>query len=122
MTISSNMKEKGFNKSKQLIMSKLVQYQKAAICIIITVLSFLLFILFPWQETKLFTRQSKVQIRNSTLIILSIKEKCRLWREIKTSRSISFFIDRVFPYFDGKTYGSNPSKMHIKVVLPAPTQ
>ena len=31
MSISSIMREKGFNKSKQLIISNLVQYQKAAI-------------------------------------------------------------------------------------------
>ena len=31
MSISSSMTEKGFNKSKELIMSNLVQYQKATI-------------------------------------------------------------------------------------------
>ena len=29
---------------------------------------------FPWRETKLFTRQIKVQIGKSTLIIIFIKE------------------------------------------------
>ena len=30
---------------------------------------------FPWRETQLFTRQIKVEIGKSTLIILSVKEK-----------------------------------------------
>ena len=70
----------------------------------------------------LFTRQFKVQLGKSTLIILSIKEKCRLWREIKTSPSTSPSIDRVFPICDRKRYNYNPLDMDIKVVIPEPTQ
>ena len=64
--------------------------------IVIMVPSFLLFIPFPWLETYSFTRKFKVPIEKSTLIILSTREKCRLLREINTSPSISFFIDRIF--------------------------
>ena len=73
-------------------------------------------------EAKLFTRQFEVQIGKGTLNILSIKEKCPLQREINTYPSISSFIDRVFSFFQRKKYGSNPSEMDIKVVIPLPTQ
>ena len=43
--------------------------------IIITVISFLIFILFSWQETYLSTRQFKAQIEKSTLIILLTEKK-----------------------------------------------
>ena len=56
------------------------------------------------------------------LIILSIKGKSRLWREINASPSISSFIDRVFSVFRRRKYDSNPSEMDIKVAIPAPTQ
>ena len=49
-----------------------------------------------------YTRQFKVQIGKSTLNILSIKEKCLLWREINTSPSISSSMDRVFSIFRQK--------------------
>ena len=60
---------------------------------------------FPWRDTKLFTRQIKVQIGKSTLIIIFIKERerCRLWREINTFSSISSLTDRVFPIFQQET-------------------
>ena len=77
---------------------------------------------FPWRKTKLFTRQIKVQIGKSTLIKLFIKAKCRLWREKNTLPSISSFTDRVFSIFRRKKYGSDPSEMDIKVVIPALTQ
>ena len=77
---------------------------------------------FPWRETELFTRQIKVQIGKSTLIILFTKEKCRLWREINTFPSISFLTDRVLSIFRQKRVRSDPSEMDIKVVIPAPTQ
>ena len=77
---------------------------------------------FPWRETNLFTRQVNVQIGKSILIILSIMEKCRHLREINTLPSISSLTDRVFSILRPKKYGSDPSEMHIKVVIPAPTQ
>ena len=78
---------------------------------------------FPWRETYLLTRQIKVQIGKSTLIILFIKEKgCRLWREINTLPSISSLTDSVFPTFRNENVRSDPSEMDIKVVIPAPTQ
>ena len=77
---------------------------------------------FPWRETYLFTRQIKVQIGKSTLIILFIKEMgCRLWREINTLPSNSSLTDRVFSIFRQKKVRSDPSEMDIKVVIPAPT-
>ena len=77
---------------------------------------------FPWRETKLFTRQFKVQTGKSILFILYIEEKFGLWRETKTSPSISSFMDHVSSIFRRMKYGSNPSEMAIKVVIPAPTQ
>ena len=77
---------------------------------------------FPWRETKLFTRQIKVQIGKSTLIRIFIKEKgCRLWREINTLPYISSLTDRVFSIFRQKKVRSDPSETDIKVVIPAPT-
>ena len=71
----------------------------------------------------MFTRQIKVQIGKSTLTILFFKEKgCRLWREINTLQSISSLTDRVFPIIRQEKVQSDPSKMDIKVVIPAPTQ
>ena len=70
----------------------------------------------------MFTRQFKVQIGKSTLIILSIREKCRLFREKNTSPSIYSFIDRVFSISQQEKNGSNPLEMDIEVVIPAPTQ
>ena len=52
-----------------------VQYRKATIYIILIVLLFLLSIPFLGGKTQLFTRQIKVQIGKSTLIIIFIKEK-----------------------------------------------
>ena len=55
---------------------KKVQYQKATIYRIIMVLSFLQIYTFPWRgKTQLFTRQIKLQIGKSTVIILFIKRK-----------------------------------------------
>ena len=76
--------------------------EKATIYIITIVLSFLLYIPFPWWKTEMFTRQFKVKMGKSTVIILSMKEICRLWREAKTLPSISSFIHRVFFNFRQK--------------------
>ena len=68
-----------------------------------TVLSFLLFIPFPWRELVFFTRQVKVQLGKGTLYITVSMSKCRLWREIN-----NFFHpsvpseDALFPCFDRK--------------------
>ena len=77
---------------------------------------------FPWRETYLFTRQIKVQIGKSTLIILSIKEKMPTLPRNKDPSPISSLMHRVFSIFRREKYRSNPSKMDIKVVNPAPTQ
>ena len=50
------------------------------------------------------------------------KETCRLWRETNTIPFISSFTDRVFSIVRRKMYGSNPSQMDTKVLIPAPTQ
>ena len=116
------MRKIGLNQSKQLTFSrKSIQYQRLQTykIIIIIVLSFLLFIPFPWQEAKMLTRQFKVQLGKSTLIILSTKEKCPFWREKNTSPSIFSFIDHVFSISRPKKYGS---EIDIKVVIPEPTQ
>ena len=77
----------------------------------------------PWRETLLFTRQIKVQIGKSTLIILFIEGqdadpggKQTPVHPFLPSQTASF------PSFDGKRYGCDPSEMDIKVVIPAPTQ
>ena len=114
---------KGSNNSKQLMMENFVyNTREATIYIILTILAFLLFIHFPWRETYLFTQQFQVQIRKSALIIIFIKEKCRLWRETNTFPSIYSLTDRVFSIFRQKIYVSNPSEMNIKMLIPAPTR
>ena len=82
------------------------------------VLSFLLFLHFPWRETKLFTRQVKVQIVKSSLIIILSKEKMQTLAGKKHLSPIPSLIYRVFSIF-GR---SNPSNVHIKVLIPALTQ
>ena len=76
---------------------------------------------FPWRETQLFTRQIKVKIGKSTLIILFTKEKMPTLAGKNTPPSISFLTDRVLSIFRQKRYGSDPSEMDIKVAIPAPT-
>ena len=81
----------------------MLQYQKAKISIIITVLLFLLYISFlgekhNWLHAKSRYKQGKVL----SSYHLS-KERCRLWREINTLPSISSFMDRVFSLFRQKT-------------------
>ena len=78
--------------------------------------------LSKFHDLLLNPQNRKVQILKKTFIKLSMKEKWQIWREINTSPSISSFIDRVFSIFRQKNYGSNPSKMDIKVVISASTQ
>ena len=66
----------------------------------------------------MFTRQFKVQMGKSTLIIISMKEKSRLWREINTSPPISLFMIRVSPPFDGKGTGPIRQKWTSKWLFP----
>ena len=79
------------------------------------VLSSLLFIPFPWREKQFFTRQVKVQIGKSTIIITTSKLECRLWREINNFSihlsSIHLWTEKDKP---------NPSEKDIKVLIPAP--
>ena len=79
-----------------------IQNQRLKIYRIILVFSSFLFIPFPWRETLFSIGQLKVQMGKSTWIILSLKEKCRLWRVIDTSPSISSFIDSVYFIFRQK--------------------
>ena len=79
------------------MISNSVQYRKATSCIIIIVLYFLLFIPFPWRKTQLFTRQSKVQLRKTTLITPSIKEKMPTLAGNK-HLSIHFFLHGPRPF------------------------
>ena len=77
---------------------------------------------FPWRETYLFTRQIKVQIGKSTIIILSIKGEMPNLAGNK-HLSIHFFLHgpRLF-HFSTEKNGSDPSEMDIKMVIPTPTQ
>ena len=101
----------------------MVQYRKATIYILNNFTFIFPIYTFPWRETKMFSRQIKVQRGKNTLIILFIEEKgCRLWRETNTFPSMSSLTDRVFPIFRQKKLRSDPSEMDIKVVFPAPTQ
>ena len=86
------------------------------------VLSFLLFIPFPWWETQLFTPQVTVQMRKSTLLILTVKEKCRLWRKINTFLSTFSVTDLVFSIFWRNMYGPNLAEIDIKIFTPTPTK
>ena len=115
------MREKTFQKLQSVKMtSKSLPYRKVTNYKKFRVLSFLLFL--PYLGgTQLFTRQIKVQIGKSTLIILPINGECRLWRQINTSPSSFSFMYRVFSIFRQEKYESNPWKMDIKVVIPVPT-
>ena len=74
---------------------------------------------FLWRETQFFTRQIKVQIGKSTLIILFIKEKeCRHWRKINTFPSISPLTDSVLSIFRQKKYGPIRRKWISKWLFP----
>ena len=90
--------------------------------IISIVLSFLLFILFLGGNHSCLHVKSKYKEGKGTLIILSRRGKCRLWRETNTFQSFSSFTDCVFSIFRRKKYASNPSEVNIKVVIPAPTE
>ena len=106
VSISSIMRGKGFNKDKQLMISQNdYNTKKLKLYIIKIVLSFLLFIHFPWRETKLFTSQFKLKIGKSTFIILSIKEKCRHWREKTPLRPFLPSSTASLSSFDGKSTG-----------------
>ena len=48
--------------------------------------------------------------------------KWQRWQEKNTSPSISSYTDRIFSIFRQKIYKSDQSEMHIKVLIPAPTQ
>ena len=61
----------------------------------IPVVSFLLFISFPWRETKVCTRQVKVQIRKITLIILTLKGENADSGGKKKHLSITFLAHRL---------------------------
>ena len=54
---------------------------------------------FPWRETKLFTRQIKVQMGKSNLIILFIEEKMPTLAGNKHPSVQFFFTVRVFSIF-----------------------
>ena len=71
------------------------------------VLSFLLFIPFPWRETKLFTRQVKVQSREKYFNHKIYKGNMPTLVGKNTVLSISFSTDRVFSIFLRKIYGSD---------------
>ena len=47
--------------------------------------------------------------------------ECRLWRGIDTFPYISSLMGRVFSISRRKMDGPNPSKMDIKLLIPAPT-
>ena len=69
----------------------------------------------------MFAGQVKVQVEKSTLIILTTKEKSRLWREINTF--LPFLLSEVaFSIFRWKMLEPNPSKKNIEVLIQAPTQ
>ena len=113
------MREKGFNKDKQLkILKNEYKNKKLQTYLMLIVLSFILFIPFSWRETKLIARQIKVQIGKSTLTILSIKQNFPLSRELNSSPSISSFMDRVFSIFRRKSTGQSREKRTWKWSLP----
>ena len=70
----------------------------------------------------MFTRQIKVQIGKGTLSVLFVKEKMPTLAENK-HHSVHFILHgpRLL-HLSTKKYGSDPSEMVIKVVIPAPTQ
>ena len=70
----------------------------------------------------MFTRQMKVQIGKSTLIMLSIKGKMPTLAGNKHPFVQFSLMDRVFSICRQKSYASNTSEIDIKVVIPTPTQ
>ena len=83
------------------------------------VLSFFLFLPFPWLETKMFTCQFKVQIEKSTLINLSTTGNAKSGGQKTHVRSFFLSWTASFPSVDSKEYWSNQSEMDIKGVIPA---
>ena len=70
------------------------------------VLSFLLLIPFHWRETKLFTRQVKVQSRQKYFNHNNYKGNMRTLAEKKTNFTQFFPLQTAsFPSFDGKYRG-----------------
>ena len=70
----------------------------------------------------MFTRQIKAQIGKSTLTVLFIKKKMPTLAGNKQFYvHSSFYGTRLF-HLSTEKYGSDPSEMDIKVVIPAPTQ
>ena len=77
---------------------------------------------FPCRETKLFTRQIKVKREKSFLITLRIKGKMPILAGNK-HLSVQFLLHGPRPFhLSTEKYGSDPSEMDIKVVIPALTQ
>ena len=123
MSISSIMREKDLNKSKQLMISNWVQYRKTRnLCINNSTFVSPIYTI-PWRETKLFTRPFKVQKGEKYLNHIIYKGKMPTLAGNK-HLSIHFFLHRpsLLPFFDKKKYGPNLSETDIKVVIPAPTQ
>ena len=58
--------------------------------------------------------------RESALIILPIKGKCRLWPEMYTYPFMSSLISRAFSISRWKLYQPKPSREDIKLFIQAP--
>ena len=96
-------REKAFNQSKQLMISE-NEYNTKGYKLLCYYSSTSVPPIYTFSLAGNINVYTPIECTNSEkcLTKLSIKEKCRLWREINTSPSISSFIDRVFSIFRQK--------------------
>ena len=116
------MREKGFNQSEQLTFFKEINTVPKATKLYNNSTFVSAIYTFSLAGNIIVYTPNQSTIREKYFNQIICKGKCQLWREINTSPSIYSFIDRVFSIFRRKKYGSNPSEMDIKVVIPAPTK
>ena len=76
------------------------------------VLSFLLFLSFPWPKTKRCTQQVNVQSNKYGFFILLTKQKCRHWREMSIFSTPSSVIGCVLSKYRQNLDRQNPSKRY----------
>ena len=60
--------------------------------------------------------------RAKHFIIVTMKEKCQLWRQMNNFPSFSSLKDHTFSIFRQKMYGPIPSDIDIQMLIPATTQ
>ena len=121
--VSYNFEGEASRKTKQLMISTKVKYQKATnLYNNNSTFESRIYTLFLVENTIAYTpKQGTNREKYFIPIIYKAKNANSGWKR-NTSPSISSFMDRAFSIFQREKYGSNPSEMDIKVVIPASTQ